>query len=236
MSSPSHTASTSTAPSRSSIATLVQPFEPLHRSPPLNAPLEEKDDGDHLTMETPSSRRKRSASLSSHRSKGKNRAPPQDFDISSMPTDIAPVDFPSPLRQLDDHHAFAELARHLSIDSPPDGGLEAWLVIAGAWLVLFVEFGMCEWRRRDNRCEPLLTSSEPVHVVTSFGQFQSYYETHQLSEYPVSTISWIGSISTFLMFAMSLFAGRAFDMYGARWLMISGTTTAVLALVALACE
>ena len=72
--------------------------------------------------------------------------------------------------------------------------------------------------------------------MTSFGQFQSYYEKNQLASYSKSSISWIGSISTFLTFFLSLFAGRTFDMHGARWLIIGGTTIAVGSLFALACE
>jgi len=167
--------------------------------------MDEKDREASLVMERSSQSRHRSESTS------KGRAP-QPFDVGNFPSDIAPVDFPEPIRTVDDHHAFAELARHLSVDPPPDGGLEAWLVIVGAWFVLFVQFGM----------------------ITSFGQFESYYQEHQLSEYPKSTISWIGSIATFLLFGLSVFSGRAFDMYGPRWLVIGGTTTAVASPGALA--
>lgn len=71
--------------------------------------------------------------------------------------DIAPVDMPRELAEELSREPFQVLARHLSgvsigsgdaigIDSaPPDGGLEAWLVILGAWLVLFVQFGICKW-------------------------------------------------------------------------------------------
>lgn len=53
------------------------------------------------------------------------------------------------------------------IGPPPDGGLEAWLVILSAALVTLCLFGF----------------------VTGFGQMQSYYLSHQLKGYPKSTVA-----------------------------------------------
>lgn len=153
--------------------------------------------------------------------------PSQPYAAEDLDPDIAPVDLPPAVANELAHEPFQVLARHLSgasaysrgpsaIDpaNPPDGGSEAWLVILGAWCVLFVQFG----------------------ILTGFGQFESYYEAHQLSEYAKSTISWIGSLQTFMCFAGGLFSGRYFDSHGARLLIVGGTTMAVGALVALACE
>ncbi|KAI5476009.1 MFS monocarboxylate transporter [Pseudohyphozyma bogoriensis] len=71
----------------------------------------------------------------------------------------------------------------------PDGGLRAWLVVVGAMLVLFSTFGFSN----------------------SFGVFLQYYKTHQLSEYPTSTITWIGSTHLFIVFSSALIAGNLFD-------------------------
>jgi hypothetical protein len=95
--------------------------------------------------------------------------PQQDARVSSKPIpdfeddlDIAPVDQPPEIQALQDREPFAVLARHLSgvsavskhsaaaesgnapqpFDPPPDGGIEAWSVVMGAWFVLFVEFGI----------------------------------------------------------------------------------------------
>jgi hypothetical protein len=62
----------------------------------------------------------------------------------------------------------------------PDGGLAAWLVVAGVWCTSFSSFG---W-------------------LSSIGTFQEYYGNVLLSQYSPSTISWIVSIQVFLMMGM----------------------------------
>ncbi|KAH8422325.1 MCT family MFS transporter [Aspergillus melleus] len=87
------------------------------------------------------------------------------------------------------------------ISLPPDGGLEAWLVVVGAWCTSFCSFG---W-------------------VNSIGIFQSYYESNMLKNYSSSTISWIPSLQVFFMFAMGPIVGKLYDAFGARYLIIGGT-------------
>ncbi|KMP02058.1 hypothetical protein CIHG_05408 [Coccidioides immitis H538.4] len=70
---------------------------------------------------------------------------------------------------------------------PPDGGFEAWLQAGLAHLVIFNTWGF----------------------INSFGMFQEYY-TQTLQRQP-SDISWVGSIQTFLLFAIGTFSGRATD-------------------------
>ncbi|KAJ7101928.1 MFS general substrate transporter [Mycena epipterygia] len=78
------------------------------------------------------------------------------------------------------------------------GGLRAWLTVAGSAISLFATFG----------------------VALSFGIFQDYYTREFLSGQTPSDISWIGSVQLFLDFAM---AGRLYDAGHFRLLMISGT-------------
>lgn len=55
------------------------------------------------------------------------------------------------------------------------------------------------------------------------GVFQSYYQTHQLSQYSPSTIAWISSCQIFVMFLPGPIVGFFFDNYGPRYLLLFGT-------------
>ncbi|KAE8363805.1 MFS general substrate transporter [Aspergillus caelatus] len=74
----------------------------------------------------------------------------------------------------------------------PDGGLRAWSVVAGAAGLMFCAFG----------------------YVNSFGVYQEYYQTHQLSTRPPNDISWLGSLQVFFLFSGTLIGGPLFDQYG----------------------
>lgn len=94
-----------------------------------------------------------------------------------------------------------------------------WLVVLGAFLALFCTFGQ----------------------LSSFGTYLSWYSHNQLSSYPPSTISWIGSLQLWVFFFsvsasvasdttkgskafdQGATVGRCFDRYGPRPLLISGT-------------
>ncbi|KAK4955109.1 hypothetical protein LTR10_007303 [Elasticomyces elasticus] len=91
----------------------------------------------------------------------------------------------------------------------PDGGLQAWLCVLGGFCVLFCSFG---W-------------------INCIGVFQEYYQTHQLSQYDPSTVSWISSLEAFFMFAGGPIIGKLYDNYGPRWLLIGGTFLHVFGLM-----
>jgi len=82
----------------------------------------------------------------------------------------------------------------------PDGGREAWIVVAGAWLAIFVSFGF----------------------LNAFGVFEAYYKTHQLANESQSNIAWIGAFQTFCIYFMGSVFGSLFDKFGARALIITG--------------
>ncbi|KAH0578999.1 hypothetical protein H2248_003174 [Termitomyces sp. 'cryptogamus'] len=71
----------------------------------------------------------------------------------------------------------------------PEGGTRAWLTVLGGAMVTFCTFG----------------------VVQSFGVYQDYYTRISLNEHTPSSISWIGSMQVFFVFAVGLPAGRLFD-------------------------
>ncbi|KAF7354301.1 MFS general substrate transporter [Mycena venus] len=71
----------------------------------------------------------------------------------------------------------------------PEGGLRAWATVVGAVLVQFCGFG----------------------YTTSFGVYQDFYTRDYLAQSSSSSISWIGSINSFMLISGGLLAGRLFD-------------------------
>ena len=92
---------------------------------------------------------------------------------------------------------------------PPDGGLEAWLVTAGCWCAFFVTFG---W-------------------LNCIGVFQDYYQQDLLKNYSSSTVAWISSTQTCMMFAGGLLFGKLFDSYGPRYELLVGSFLHVFGLM-----
>nr|GAT51579.1 predicted protein [Mycena chlorophos] len=71
----------------------------------------------------------------------------------------------------------------------PEGGLRAWATVVGAFVVQFSSFGY--W--------------------SAFGVYQDYYTRIYLTHSPPSSISWIGSIGTFIVVSGGLISGRLYD-------------------------
>jgi len=70
-----------------------------------------------------------------------------------------------------------------------DGGINAWMTVFGAWLVLFSTFG----------------------YVYSFGVYQDYYTRIFLSNHSPGKIGWIGSFQMMMPFAFGIVSGKLFD-------------------------
>ncbi|KAI0111251.1 MFS general substrate transporter [Nemania sp. FL0031] len=102
------------------------------------------------------------------------------------------------------HVSVEEDTEQLPPPPPPDGGIVAWTQVAMGHLVIFNTWGF----------------------VNSFGVFQSYY-TGALHE-SRSTISWIGSVQIFLLFAIGAFSGRALDAGRFRPVTFIGYVTHIL--------
>ncbi|KIK69481.1 hypothetical protein GYMLUDRAFT_189154 [Collybiopsis luxurians FD-317 M1] len=74
-------------------------------------------------------------------------------------------------------------------DEFPEGGLQAWATVLGAFLVQLCGFG----------------------YTSSFGVYQDYYTRVYITNQTSSTISWIGSINAFMTIMGGLSAGKLFD-------------------------
>ncbi|KAF3761229.1 MFS general substrate transporter [Cryphonectria parasitica EP155] len=77
-----------------------------------------------------------------------------------------------------------------SAEARPNGGLEAWLQVAGAFVLYFNTWGL----------------------LTSFGAFEEYYASDLLSSHTSFEISTIGSLQSFLMVFLGVVTGPLFDM------------------------
>jgi hypothetical protein len=92
---------------------------------------------------------------------------------------------------------------------PPDGGLEAWLVVAGGFCTVFASFG---W-------------------INCIGIFQAYYSSNQLKDYSTGTVSWIPSTESCMMFLWGPLVGLLTDNYGPRIPILVGTFLHVFGLM-----
>jgi MFS family permease len=109
----------------------------------------------------------------------------------------------SPEKPVVDGPALAQAAAAAKPQGPgpvPDGGLEAWLQIAGSWAILLASWGL----------------------VNTFGVYQTYYETQLLADHTSSDISWIGSLQACLLLIVGVFAGPVFDAGYFKLLISSG--------------
>ncbi|KAF4456733.1 hypothetical protein F53441_1169 [Fusarium austroafricanum] len=90
---------------------------------------------------------------------------------------------------------------------PPDGGWRAWCVVLSCHLVYMNTWG---W-------------------TNSFGIFQAYYA--EVLSRPASDISWIGSISVFLLFFVGALTGRLVDAGYFRWVFGVGIILQVMGIM-----
>lgn len=101
-----------------------------------------------------------------------------------------------------------DLHRLPPLDTSPRG----WLAVCGGFACLFVSFG---W-------------------ITCIGVFQAYYTTHQLRDYSASTIGWIPSVETFMLFLGVPIFGGLFDRLGPTIILIIGSVLHVGGLLGVA--
>ncbi|XRM36923.1 hypothetical protein ABZX51_000410 [Aspergillus tubingensis] len=91
----------------------------------------------------------------------------------------------------------------------PEGGLQAWLVVFGAWCAMVPALG-------------LMNTAGTLHIWTS---------THQLRDYPESSYGWIyGAYGFFLYFAGAQ-SGPILDTWGPTYIILPGSIGMVVSLV-----
>lgn len=83
----------------------------------------------------------------------------------------------------------------------PDGGTVAWLQVLSAFLLWFNTWG----------------------IMNAYGVFQTYYESGELFKASSSNISWIGSIQSFMLLVVGVFAGPMYDRGYLRTLLFVGS-------------
>lgn len=102
-------------------------------------------------------------------------------------------------------------------DTFPEGGLQAWLTVAGSFCTVAAGFGL----------------------INSVGIVQSYLEMHQLRAFKDRDVAWIPAVNVFLCLFLGVQVGPMFDRYGPRWLMAGGSvayTGGLICLSFLGCE
>ncbi|KAK1672756.1 major facilitator superfamily transporter [Colletotrichum godetiae] len=136
------------------------------------------------------------------------------IELSSPKTCSAPREHPynaeASAERMATHNSIERSASRPSIiiDTPPDGGARAWMVVFSTFLVVMNTWG----------------------VANSFGVFQPYFTGVFLR--PQSDVSWIGSFEVFLLFFVGTFTGRWTDMGFFRPLFVTGFFLVISGMVA----
>ncbi|KAK4675423.1 hypothetical protein QC764_504130 [Podospora pseudoanserina] len=101
--------------------------------------------------------------------------------------------------------------KEMIVDSPPEGGLQAWLTVAGSFCITTAVYGLSN----------------------SVGVIQPYWAQHHLSSFPIQDIAWISGANIFLCLFLGVQVGPWFDRFGPRWLLMAGSLVYLAGLVGL---
>ncbi|KAJ5667437.1 MFS general substrate transporter [Penicillium longicatenatum] len=93
----------------------------------------------------------------------------------------------------------------------PEGGIEAWSVVLGAWCAMIPSMGL----------------------LNSLGILHAWTNNHQLADYSESSIGWIYGAYGFFLYAAGAQTGPIFDTYGPKYVIIPGSVGIVVALICL---
>ncbi|RKU48816.1 hypothetical protein DL546_006685 [Coniochaeta pulveracea] len=126
------------------------------------------------------------------------------------PEVVAPgIIIPPPL--LPEHHLATDDMGVREAEPFPEGGLQAWLVVLGAFCAMISVFGL----------------------INTAAVFESWFSTHQLVAYTPSQIGWIFSLYLFFVFFVGIQVGPMFDAFGPRILIMVGSVMMVASLLLL---
>ncbi|PPJ59429.1 hypothetical protein CBER1_02411 [Cercospora berteroae] len=92
---------------------------------------------------------------------------------------------------------------------PPDGGTTAWLQVLGGYFLFFNTWGL----------------------INAFGVFQTYYKGTLLTSNSNSSISWIGTLTSFFLCASPISWGPVFDVGNPRILVLFGSCSVVFGIM-----
>lgn len=93
-----------------------------------------------------------------------------------------------------------------NVSAIPNGGLQAWLQVLGAWILFFNSWG----------------------IINTFGAYQTYYELGTTFVSSSSDIAWIGSVQAFLLMVVGALTGPIYDAGHFRILLLVGSVLIVV--------
>ncbi|KAJ6500286.1 hypothetical protein DFH09DRAFT_944985 [Mycena vulgaris] len=104
------------------------------------------------------------------------------------------------------HVLQSDVPKALQVPTPtfPEGGLRAWATVTGAFEICTILMGTDRY-------------------LPSYGVYQDFYTRDYLTQSSSSAISWIGSISAFIIISRGLVSGRLFDR-GDFYLLLCGVS------------
>ncbi|KAL4876837.1 major facilitator superfamily domain-containing protein [Aspergillus karnatakaensis] len=91
----------------------------------------------------------------------------------------------------------------------PEGGLQGWLVVFGAWCAMI----------------------PPMGLLNSLGTLHAWTATHQLQDYSESSIGWVFGAYAFFLYVSGAQVGPIFDCYGPTYVVIPGSIAMVASIL-----
>ena len=119
-------------------------------------------------------------------------------DVEKQSADTTPVEAQSPPTSA---ASAGPPTKPGGIPNVPNGGLQAWLHVAGCSMLFFNTWG----------------------ILNAFGVFQTYYESGELFTKSSSDISWIGAVQAFLVLTVGSITGPIYDRGYLKTLLLVGS-------------